>query len=429
MKPDQIILVCAQGWFQLAEGRCRELQPWADVKGSALVVVEFAQSQVGVQSCKGKAEYAAAIIEKAVRAEGAVDGPLQVFVHRQIRHNDSSSVLYTAIPLELWQQFQTWSRRQPDHCLIVPLAGLFLGKAADDQLQVLRIGSQLHAFSAAGSKMHYAGATAIGSDPADLHAPLRTVVMQLKAGGWTGAPKGVRWGGVLADDLDVERGLLGKLAEAGLNDVRLMPHGSFRIGDAASASALPHLLDAMDTQAIQAPWLGRMAWLSESYVVPLAALIAVMTVGLGAFAFFSNHLIAQEQTALQALQSETEQLRQRVGQVDRANAAALDPEAATFVRQLGFAAVHDPIRMLATVRQAARPGVRVQRVQLVKTDSQARPRFRVDGVVDGQANQELRRFLAELLAQGWQAESVSPNDGSPGAFAYLLKPAAPGKSV
>ncbi len=99
------------------------------------------------------------------------------------------------------------------------------------------------------------------------------------------------------------------------------------------------------------------------------------------------------------------------------------------MRQLGFAAVHDPIQMLATVRQAARPGVRVQRVQLIKTDSQAKPRFRVDGVVDGPANQELRRFLAELLAQGWQAESVSPNDGSSGAFAYLLKPAVPGKSI
>lgn len=429
MKPDQIILVCAQGWFQLAEGRCRELQPWADVKGSALVVVEFAQSQVGVQSCKGKAEYAAAIIEKAVRAEGAVDGPLQVFVHRQIRHADSSSVLYTAIPLDVWQQFQTWSQQQPDHCLIVPLAGLFLGKAADEQLQVLRVGSQLHAYSAAGSKMYYAGATAIGSDPADLHAPLRTVVMQLRASGWSGAPKGLRWGAVLSDDLDVERGLMGKLAEAGLNDARLMPHESFRIGEAACATVLPHLLDTMDSKAIQAPWLGRMAWLSESYVVPLAALIAVMTVGLGTFAFFSNHLIAQEQANLQALQGESEQLRQRVSLVDRTNASALDPAEASFVRQLGFAAVHDPIQMLSTVRQAARPGVRVQRVQLIKTDSQAKPRFRVDGVVDGPANQELRRFLAELLAQGWQAESVSPNDGSSGAFAYLLKPAVPGKSI
>ena len=429
MKPDQIILVCAQGWFQLAQGQCRELQPWADVKGPALVVVEFAQSQIGVQACKGKAEYAAAIIEKAVRAEGAVDGPLQVFVHRQIRHTDSSVVLYTAIPLELWQQFQTWSQQQPDHCLIVPLAGLFQGPAADEQLQVLHLGSQLHAFSAAGGKMHYAGATAIGSEPADLHAPLRTVVMQLKASGWTGAPKGVCWGGVLSDDLDVERGLLGRLAEAGLNDVRLMPHESFLNGEATCASVLPNLLDAMDSNAIQAPWLGRMAWLSERYVVPLAALIAVMTVGLGAFAFFSNHLITQEQTTLQALQDETEQLRQRVSRVGQASASALDPEAASFVRQLGFAAVHDPIQMLATVRQAARPGVRVQRVQLVRTDSQAKPRFRVDGVVDGPANRELRRFLAELQTQGWQAESVSPNDGSPGAFAYLLKPVEPGKSL
>lgn len=427
MKPDQIIFVSSQGWIQLAQGKAREIEAWSDLKGSALVVVDFAESQIGVQACKGKAVYAAAQIEKTVRSEGVIEGPLHVFVHRQVSHADSSLALYTAVSLEAWQQFQTWSQRQSDHCLVVPLAGLLHADGADEQVQVLRVGSQLHAYGAAGGKMQYATASTLGKDSTDLHAPLRSIFAQLRAAGWDGSLKAVRWSCALSKDLETERALLAQLTESGVIEARLMPHESFKIGGGDKvASVLPHALVSAGPGAVQAPWMPRMAWLSESYVLPLAAMVSVVSVGLLAFAFFSQQRVDAERDRVQRVQAEVEPLRQRVGLAALPHKVTMDPEAVDFVRQLGFASTYDPVRMLAKVRRAAGNEVRVQRLQLSKADHLAKPMFRVDGVVISGSNEVLSRFLGALKSQGWQAESVTPNDGALGAFAYLLKPVEPG---
>jgi hypothetical protein len=116
--------------------------------------------------------------------------------------------------------------------------------------------------------------------------------------------------------------------------------------------------------------------------------------------------------------------------VNQAEATAkMPPATVTFITQLGFAAVHDPIQMLATVRRAAESTVRMQRLQLTKTNSSAQPHFRVDGVVMDGSNDGLRGFLSELRTQGWQAESATPSDSAPGAFAYKLTPLSMGKGI
>jgi hypothetical protein len=427
MKPDQIIFVSSQGWVQLAQGKAREIEPWSDLQGSALVVVDFVDSQIAVQACKGKAEYAGAQIEKTVRSEGAIEGPLQVFVHRQVRHADSSLALYTALSLEAWQQFQTWAERQPDHCLVVPLAGLFHTSEAEEQVQILRVGSQLHAYGAAGGKIQYATASALGKSPADFHAPLRSIFAQLRAAGWDAGVKTVRWSCALSKDLEAERALLAELAEAGIVEARLHPHEAFKIGGGDQvASALPHALESMESSAIQAPWLTRMAWLSETYVLPLAAMVAVVSMGLLGFAFFSQQRAAAERVQVRSVQAEVEPLRQRVSQAALPHKVSMAPEAVAFVRELGYASTYDPIRMLATVRRAAGYEVRVQRLQLSKANHLAAPLFRVDGVVIGGSNEVLSRFLGALKARGWQAESAVPNDSTLGAFSYTLIPVEPG---
>jgi predicted Rdx family selenoprotein len=429
MKTDQIIVVSPQGWVQFCEGQSRAIKPWSDVQGPAIVVVDFAESQVGMQACKGKAEYAAAQIEKLVRSEGSIDGTLHVFVHRQVSHADSSVALYTAVSLELWQTFQTWASRQADHCLVVPVAGLLPGAVSGDELLVLRVGSQLHGYSASDNKMHYAGVAALGNEASDLYAPLRTLISQLRASGWKGSSKEVRWGSVFSDDLDAERALLSELSTAGLIDAKLLPHESLRSDkELRTATVLPHLLESTGTGAIQASWLSRMAWLSESYVMPLAAMITVVAVGLGAFAYFSQNLVGTQIQEAQALEGDIQALRQRVAAVAQSDASTkMAPASVEFVKQLGFAAVHDPIRMLGTVRRAAGTTVRVQSLQLVKSDASSAPYFRVDGVVIGGSNDDLRRFLSELRIQGWQARSAPPSDSALGAFAYDLKPVIAGK--
>jgi hypothetical protein len=431
MKTDQIVLVSNQGWFRFFEVQSQSIKPWSDIQGPALVVVDFYESQVGIQACKGKADYAAAQIEKQVRSEGSIEGPLHVFVHRQVRHAESSLALYTAVSLEFWQGFQTWSNRQADHCLVMPLAALLSRGVTEDQLLVLRVGSQLHGFSAYNNKMFYAGATALGNETSDLFAPLKTLLNQLRASGWKGSSKSVRWASVFSDDLDDDRALLERLATAGLVEAKLLEHESLRSETSPrSGTALPQLLEQTSASSLHAPLMPRLAWLSEAYVLPVAAMITVVSIGLGALAFFTQKAVDSQVQAAQAVAGEVQTLRQRVAAATPSeNSPKMAPAAVEFVKQLGFAAVNDPVRMLSTVRRAAGASVRVQRLQLSRKDQSAPPHFRVDGVVIDGSNEGLRRFLSELRMQGWQADSVQPNDSAPGAFAYALEPVTTGQGI
>ncbi|GAA6142586.1 hypothetical protein [Hydrogenophaga sp. 5NK40-0174] len=426
MKPDQIFLITAQGWFDLSNGQCRPVEPWSETRGTAMAVVDFADSQTGVQPSQGKAEYASALIEKSVRDEGSVEGPLQVFVHAQEKLADSTQTFYTAVPLDQWQEIEAWSGRQEDHCLVVPVAALLDSNTLPEHVQVLRVGGQLHAFTRDEGRMLYANAMALGQDEHDLQAQLRNLISQLKAAGWKGNAIGFRWGCALTDSLDRERTLLGlgDKSQGGDLNARLLPHESLRntAGNTVS-SALPSLLENIKTQALAASTPARLAWLSERYVVPLAATIGVVALGLAGFAMLSQQSISSERQAAQSLQGEIEQLRERANRAASLNAnASLDNQPVEFARQLGYAAIYDPVRMLGSVRQAAGRSIRIQRLQLFKANHLSKPQFRVDGVVAGGSNQELSRFLGALRSHGWSAESIAPNDSSIGAFAYILQP-------
>lgn len=428
MKPEQIVLVSPQGWFEFAHGQVREIQPWPTLQGPTAVVVDFPDAQVGVQFCKGKPAYAAAQIERTVRDEGLIEGAVQVCIHRQIGHEDSSQSLYTAVSLPQWQELQSWAARQTDHCMVMPLAGLLAVQRGGDEALVLRSGSQLHVFGEHDGRMHYAAAAALGTDPSDFLIPVRAALGQLKLGGWKGSPRACRWAAVRASDLASEQRLVDALAEAGVADAKLLPHESY--GDDAqafaSSSALPVLLQAVPSRAWAVPTLRRLAWFSERHVLPLAATVAVVAVGLGVFAFLADRTANEAQLSAAALRSEVEELRQRIGVASDQRAAAMDAPELMFARQMGFAVVHDPVRMLATVRKAAGQQIRIQRVQLTKANPPVPARFRVDGVVADGSAEALSRFLAELRADGWQAESTAPGDSASGAFAYYLR-AAPGR--
>lgn len=430
MKPEQIVFVSSQGWFHFAHGQVHEIQPWPTLQGPAAVVVDFADAQVGVQFCKGKAAYAAAQIERTVRDEGLIEGAVHVCIHRQIGHADSSQSLYTAVSLPQWQELQSWAARQPDHCMVMPLAGLLAVQRSADEALVLRSGSQLHVFGERDGRMHYAAAAALGTDPSDFVIPVRAALGQLKLGGWKGSARSCRWAAARASDLAGEHRLLAHLAEAGVAEARLLPHDVFAAEAPApaqgSVSGLPALLQDVPARAWAVPALHQLAWFSEKHVLPLAATVAVVAVGLGVFAFFADRMASGAQSSAAALTSEVEDLRQRLGTASDLRAASLDAPELVFARQMGFAVVHDPVRMLATVRKAAGQQIRIQRVQLTKANPPVPARFRVDGVVADGSPEALSRFLAALRADGWQAESTAPGDSASGAFAYHLR-AVPGR--
>lgn len=429
MKADQIIFISQQGWTRLAGGQASAMEPWSDIKGSALVVFDLAESELGIRTAKGQAEFAAAQIEKSLRLGGTLDGPLKVLIHRQIRYADGSQALYTALPLEVWQQLQTWCHRQPDHCLAVPVGGLLAGKKGVEHAKILRVGSQFHAFAATKSDMYYASSAALGSEAVNFAAPVRTLFEQLKSAGWAGSAKAVGWGALLCEDVSLERSTAATLLKNQGSQADFLSHEMFVQTDSAKIfSVLSGELGAAEVKVIEAPWLSKMAWLSEVNMMPLTAMVAAMALGLGAYTLFAQYNSALEAKVAQTLKTEVETLRQRVAVVNQVGVVGPESEADAFLRQIGFSASHNPVDMLAIVRLAAGSQVRIQRLQLVKPDQLAKPQFRVDGVVADGSNATLSRFLGELKAQGWQPEAMSPSDSSVGAFAYLLKPTMPSKS-
>ena len=203
----------------------------------------------------------------------------------------------------------------------------------------------------------------------------------------------------------------------------VLPHETFKQNSGGQIfSALPAELNAAESKAIEAPLVSKMAWLSEVYMTPLTAMVAAVALGLGGYAFFTQYTAATETQQAEGLKSEVEALRLRATAASQLVAVGPDAASAAFLKQIGFSASHNPVTMLATLRQAAGQQVRIQRLQLVKPDQAANPVFRVDGVVTDGSSATLGRFLADLKAKGWQPEATTPNDNAFGAFAYLLKP-------
>ena len=422
---DQIIFVNSQGWTRFADGQATELKPWTGVHGTTVLAVDFADSFVGVQASKGKPEYAAAQIEKSVRSEGGLEGPLQVFVHKQLRHAGSTLTFYTAIPLLLWQQLQDWCNAQPDHCLVIPLAGLLPTSGLAGRAQIFRSGAKLMGYRASATRIWYAEAAVLGSGAAEQRAPLRALMIQLDLNSTDGAVQLCDWGLIASEDVEAERRVTSTLAEGGVLQADMLPQTEFAGSpDRTLVTALPYLLDRAPAKVVQAPWLSRLAWMSEAYVVPLGAMIVVVALGLGALAYVSQNMAADEQKYADGLQSEIAILRARVAVVERLDNSSVNVETRKLVSELAFAASHNPVQMLAAIRRAAGSDVRIQRLQLVKASSGARPHFRVDGVVTATSNESLGRFLANMRMQGWQAESAAPTDSTSGAFAYILQPIA-----
>lgn len=423
MTQDQIIFVSAQGWCLFKGGTCLPIPAWPRLDGSALVVVDFDPSVSGVQACKGRPEFAAAQIEKGVRTEGLLEGPLQVIIHKQIRHADSSTALYTALPLDGWQQLQSWARSQRDHCLLLPLVAMLPRQRAQGWVHVLRCGVHLRAYCESDGKMHYADTAALGTTLADMQAPLRALMAQLRTSLGGDIDKGVFWSSIQADDIANERALAHSLHELTGKEVRLLEQQPMRTGSGAQkVSALPGLMDGMEPRSVSVSGLARLAWKSESSLLPLAAMVMVVALGLGAFALFSHQQAQRETLAADSQRGALQSLRERALRVNQSVPAPQSERDGAWVRELGQAALYDPVRMLTTLRRAAGPWVRIRSLQLQKAEGKEPARYVIEGVVTAGDNEALSHLLSALKREGWQADPATPADASVGAFAYRLRP-------
>ena len=420
MIADKILLVTREGWLSLSAGEFSEIPSLPKLKGPTLVVTDFDEAPVGVLRFEGKPAYAAALVEKYVRAQGLTEGAAHIVLHRVNSVPGGCLALYTAVSLESWQRMQQWAEQQTDHCIVVVLASFLDSGLKQGQARVLRLGRTLHLVGLGEAGVFHASVSAIGRTEEDLQVAVRALAAQARSDLSKGITGPVQWGCVDGGDLDIESGYAAAFAEASRLPCEMLAHEQLlSVQKTPVASALPGLCATMGVRSAQATLLSRLSWWSESLVAPMAAVTAVVAVGLMVLGVLTQSQAVSEAQINRDQQKQVDALELRIASANKVEVESGLTSVADFARQLGDGAVYDPVTMLQLVRQAAGSDIRIQRVKLESQMDKKRS-FRVDGVTERSGVAALSSFLAQTSASGWKAEPLDPAEQLPGAFSYRL---------
>jgi Tfp pilus assembly protein PilN len=414
------------GW-QLCLGReVHEVPAWPRLRHPAVAVLDLDDIHTGVWRFDGKPEHAQALIEKRVRLEGLIEGQAHIVVHRLLRHPGGFQACFSAVPLEIWQRATAWAAEQPDHCLLVPGAGLLVHGVADGQGRALVSERRWQAYAQYEGGMAWVSVQGLGQGEAALDS-----AAQLMASQWRQAlPLGVNprvevgalwaWATAGGDAAGVEGGV--QALQTVLGQVNRLPTqvlapvgegGLVHTGLVALAQA------AAGAQAVN-PGLALLAWRAERWVGALAAVTVLAGAGLVGLGLYARHEAGVQRQAAGALKSEFEQLQRRVQAVSELKPPARLLPVTEFARKLDDGDRYDPIALLAVLRRVTVPQIRIQRVHL-ETGAGAKARaYRVDGVVGLDTSAAVPEWVAALASAGWSVRAVDPVETGPGAFSYEL---------
>ena len=420
---------------------------------AAVVVSNFENAVSNVIALEGSPAHAVALIERRLRSDGLIDGESKILLHKTRTVGAGYQTLFTAVPLDVWQQTYAWAEAQPDHCLLVPFTSLLWKSLRPGQGLVLQSGRQISVLAQLKHDMLYRTALAYSEDPTDLAMTAGALAEQfaeeLGEGEDSLEPLALQWCPVLVprpaegqpwdDDslreiFSARSGL--KVTSVPLQPVRDEAGNEYRsgigwIGSRASASIAVN------------PTASRMAWVAE-WALPLASaasLVFALILGtLGArwalAAGEAGERSAQLGLDIAAIEQRTEELRAK-----EAPPADFTTTQAFVERAARLQAGADPSAALALVRDAAAGQVRILRLRL-EEPPQAQPgmppmpqdangyTLRIDGAADawrGTPGMQVPTFIERLRQAGFDPQPVDPQSGAlnapaaGGFFSYLLK--------
>ncbi|MCL7715158.1 hypothetical protein [Stenotrophomonas mori] len=424
---------------------------------AAVVVSDFENAVSNVISLEGSPAHAVALIEKRLRSDGLIDSESKILIHKTRNVGAGYQTLFTAVPLDLWQQTYAWAEAQPDHCLLIPFTSLLFKSLRPGLGLVLQSGRQVSVLAMLKHDMVYRTALAYSDDPSDLAMTVGALAEQFAEDLGNGEdslePLSIQWCPVLVPQPDEGR----NWADDDLREIF-----SLRSGLPVTSVPLRHVSDeqgatyrtgidwirsmASATIAVN-PLSSRVAWAAE-WALPLASAASlVFAIILGALGA-RWALGAREANARAAqLGSEIAAIEQRIGDL-QARETVPDAFAATqaFIeRAAHLQAGADPSASLALVRDAASGQVRILRVRLEEPAQAPRTApgptppvdgytLRVDGVADawrGTPGMQVPTFVERLRRAGFDPQPVDPQGGglntraAGGFFSYLLKSPQP----
>jgi hypothetical protein len=389
------------------------------------ILTDFDGAPGGVMTIDSKPDFAAAVIEKRLRAEGLVDGEARVLTHRVIPTGGGCRVLYTAVPVPSWQSMFAWLANETVIGLAFSVDAAINALAQRHDAVLCRTGRQFQFLVSRENSLVYVTATAFTDDPDDLDSAMLNLVNQI-GDRWQphGEQVSVLWCDLLASEEVDDAQMVASFGRRLNARIERAPVTRVRTAKGSLRTAADVMAQAVSWTAANNPLRDRMAAAADQFRMPIAAVTALFGLGLFAVAAFWSSQSLQ-------LQERAQQDRQAAADIDRRNAGLdlpadrlLAKYAETYKFLDGLEATAqspDLFRFLTDARRAASQRVRVMRIRLASADGA----FRIDGVPanDISADRALSGFLAELRSSGYQVSAEDPGNQSqqPGFFSYSVR--------
>lgn len=436
-------------WLTFDQDRVTVSDTRPRLEGPAWLFAEFEGGNSGVMSLEGSSAHAVALIEKRLRADGLIDGEGKILIHKNRSMGAGYQTLFTAVPLDTWQQTYAWAEAQPDHCLVVPLTSLMWRTLKAGDGLVVHSGRQMSVLALRKHDIIHRASMAYSEDASDLSMTAGALAQQvaddLSRNDEESEPLQFRWCSLFVPATEPGQAPANQqLAEIfAVNtgcQVKQVPMQVYHDaeGQAWSSGIAWMAAQASPRDAVN-PTASRAAYLAE-WALPLASaaslLIAIALGTLGTRWMLAAHdANERSETISQEITSLEKQARQLSGK------AAMPPgfdAAMQFVNKAKTLTDGlDPVTGLESIRLAAQDEVRVLRVRVEQPapgQATAAPRtLRVDGMVDadrGTPGMQIATFVERLRREGFDPEPLDPQSGGAtraggGVFSYLLKRPTP----
>jgi hypothetical protein len=413
-------------WLAIDRAGLRLVEDFPKTDGPAWVLEDFADAPAGAMRLLGKQAHAPALIERKVRADGLVDGESRILIHRRSKAAGGMQVLYTAVPLPVWQKVMGWASGGKDHCLVLPVTALLAAGVKAGEGRVVRNGRQFLFFAQTADGFAYAAVNAYSDAADDLSVAARSLGEQARAGTGVRAgepPLRVTWCPLFGGAED-ER-LMRLFSDAAGCSSESAPLSPLPVQGGKSVQAgLPFLLEQRGTGMAANPFLERLAAGAER-ALPLSAMAAaVIAAGFFVAGAFLHWKAGEAASALRQLDQQAEQREQAARVLEGKTVPAGFPDIQSFVGKLSaHDAAYNPYQALSALRTAAGNDVRILRVRLETQQADGRPTGLVaDGALrDGADSAALTGFLLRLRTAGYSVTPLDPADGGKGGgFTYRL---------
>ena len=421
-----VLLMLGEQWFICRGNRWMPVPAWDEsLRSMDAVITDFNEATVDLQALDVKAEFAPAVIEKKLRTEGAIEGAAHILVHGRCSQGGGTQVLFTGIPVELWQRLNLWLSRRERSAPIYGLPDLMLAQLRGEGTLAMRAGRSLMLLQRQAGRFGFYSVRALSENADDLEMAARTLAseIELRSGIETGDGQKFRAFDLFRQGDPTPWALVGGYLE---KNAEILPDTPIEWQQAADReeaapqagwTALPELSEPGIFRSANSPGDRALAWLTR-YQNPLAGAVALVALTLFAGGGYLQFQLGQERQELTELERKLEETRISVSQSEPAAQIIQSGQSELSILE-SLAKAGDspsPHRVLADIRDSLVPGIRILRI------SAEQGSWTVEGAEEANSHTSLARFLSQLQSRGYQVSvnSAAGHRTVQGYFSYRL---------